>query len=80
MNDGGPAFPVLHSIDQDAMQAHDGSPEHRINHVGFGMSLRDWFAGMALQGLLAHGFESMRRNEVTQVAYEYADAMLEGRP
>lgn len=43
-----------------------------------GMSLRDWFAGMALQGMLAspdtspiHGSDALAR-----FAYQYADAML----
>ena len=42
-NDGGPAFPHLGGID---IQGHTALP-------GRGMSLRDWFAGQALNGLLA---------------------------
>lgn len=40
-----------------------------------GMSLRDWFAGMALQGRLAAG----QRVHVESDAYEDADAMLKAR-
>jgi hypothetical protein len=42
-----------------------------------GMSLRDWFAGQALAGLLAHTGESERNRAVA--AYRYADAMLRAR-
>ena len=41
-----------------------------------GMTLRDWFAGQALAGLLAQaslGFDA------AQAAYEYADEMLAER-
>lgn len=38
-----------------------------------GMGLRDWFAGMAMQGLLA----ADRANFFAKEAYEVADAMME---
>ena len=76
--DGGPAFPIW---TQD-MPIH-GSP---------GMTLHDWFAGMALQGILAtlpdHSIASdeggwkalrMRTTNLSVLAYEYADAMLTQR-
>lgn len=50
-----------------------GSTEHH-----YGMSMRDWFAGMALQGLLA----SMTMDDVVEIdatardAYRYADSMI----
>jgi hypothetical protein len=52
-----------------------------------GMSLRDYFAAKALQGLLAdyevdagegESFEDFAK-EVASVSYEYADAMMEAR-
>lgn len=52
-----------------------------------GMSLRDWFAGQALLGLLADG-ENMRAHQraghdlgewVASSAYHTADAMLKAR-
>jgi uncharacterized protein YodC (DUF2158 family) len=64
IDDGGPAFPVSQF-----------STEH-------GMTLRDWFAGMALQGILAHpGIEpdDANRNGSSELAYEFADAMLKAR-
>ena len=48
--DGGPAFPQPQGKDED------GAPYSAREIPGdSGMSLRDWFAGMALQGLLASG-------------------------
>lgn len=45
-----------------------------------GMSLRDWFAGLALQGICASGPGSQWSNEMlTQEAYHLADAMLAQR-
>ena len=44
-----------------------------------GMSLRDWFAGQALSGMLADndGYSSISKMSAT--AYTIADAMLEAR-
>jgi len=65
-NDGGPAFPR-------------GDPTHGGDH---GMSLRDWFAGQALAGLLANPkldeiapVEEMPKS-IAKCAYEASDAML----
>ena len=45
-----------------------------------GMSLRDWFAGMALQGMLADGDHAEVLNEkMAEFAYHMADAMIEQR-
>jgi hypothetical protein len=66
MKNGGPAFPVKY--------AHGAGYD--------GMSLRDWFAGLALLGLLIdEGIEAGRRESgigaSCRDAYKYADAMLE---
>jgi len=64
INDGGPAFPTV---------ARDGNwqPHHD------GLSLRDYFAAAALQGLMAS------RNFLDEYdgpyVYEIADAMLKAR-
>ena len=60
-NDGGPAFPGerKHQIGND----HDGKPVYSIAQYP-GMSLRDWFAGHALTGVLDVGMhrpEAARR-------------------
>ena len=67
---GGPAFPTDHGW-------YDGEDVWRHNLYG-GMTLRDWFAGQALSGLLA--CSSLVRSEVgtsiTKNAYAYADGMI----
>ena len=82
INDGGPAFPV------PMVPWKDGF----INVECAGMSLRDWFAGQALQGILAGGSgwnsvsAEVMRNEgiwgdvsTTELAYLFADAMIAAR-
>jgi hypothetical protein len=64
--DGGPAFPI-----EDAME-----------NIYSGMSLRDWFAGMALQEcgiIMPAKFEGCTPQEVAAAAYIIADAMLAER-
>jgi hypothetical protein len=70
-NTGGPAFPspgvVLHSGNQQG--AYEG------------MTLRDYFAAKAMQGILASGNlpKSVQYDELASVAYKMADAMLKAR-
>ena len=67
MNDnGGPAFP---------------QPNRSIapEIVGRGMTLRDYFAAKALQGMLADSKLQMSHKNYSNFAYELADAMLESR-
>lgn len=64
-DDGGPAFPSHGSMGE-------------VTHEG--MSLRDWFAGQALAGLLAADVESGWAMEAAaKTAYRYADAMMQAR-
>ena len=45
-----------------------------------GMTLRDYFAAKALQGMLAeNGGGPMRNNTLAEFSYEIADAMLKAR-
>jgi hypothetical protein len=67
---GGPAFPV-----QDVGV-----------HGDFGMSLRDWFAGMALQGWMAnnnlgpiHPAENELHDYIARQSYAIAEAMIKVR-
>jgi hypothetical protein len=70
-NDGGPAFPVLEAI------TNTGS-----TRATPGMTLRDWFAGQALVGLLIDegmGESGNHIDETCRDAYRYADEMLKVR-
>lgn len=49
------------------------------DYIGGGMTLRDWFAGQALMGLLPSKSVVGFPTAYAQVAYEYADAMLAAR-
>jgi hypothetical protein len=55
----------------------DGGPAYPTAARG-GMSLRDWFAGMALQGMLANGIGGSREFYSAN-AYSLADIMLAER-
>jgi hypothetical protein len=45
-----------------------------------GMTLRDWFAGQALTGLIAHpNGPAGQWKDAAEQAYEAADAMIEAR-
>ena len=76
-SDGGPAFPM------PAAQFNRGGTVVRVE-PSWGMSLRDWFAGQALNGLVA-GFPHGQGRQVPPLdqfaaqAYELADEMIEAR-
>jgi hypothetical protein len=59
---------------------NDGGPAFPVYNGSLhdGASLRDWFAGMAMQGLLTHDDEGLIP-ETARDAYRYADAMLKAR-
>lgn len=82
-NDGGQAFPTQRAFDP-------ARPDHEWPGTE-GMSLRDWFAGQALVGLLSGDSEDLfcdietleeavdfktNTNNGAKIAYEYAEAML----
>lgn len=48
-------------------------------HFELGMSLRDWFAGQALAGIVAEHDYSKNWDWAASRAYAYADAMIEER-
>ena len=62
-NNGGPAFPCT-----DAK-----------GFTSEGMSLRDYFAGQALAGMLADETKQGSRGNYAEDAYDIADAMLAER-
>lgn len=68
LDNGGPAFPT-----DDARQIGPSIWHHD------GMSLRDYFAAKALQGLLTNAFNSRPPENIAIWAYRHADAMLAAR-
>ena len=74
--DGGPAFPVPPGSINFTGDSRDG--------VGYeesqpGMTLRDYFAAKALQGLCACPDTLGSYSDFALTSYEYADAMLAER-
>jgi len=69
---GGPAFPRPASEFTGGGTLPDGNDA--IREQG-GMTLRQWYAGQALVGLLAADTGGHTRH-VAQIAFEYADAMV----
>jgi hypothetical protein len=63
------AYPYMHK-----------HPTSGQTEIAEGMDLRDWFAGQALQGLLAAdtGF-TMYSAQIAEIAYKQADEMMKQR-
>ena len=66
-----PAFPIVIDLGDDVKYQT-------------GMTLRDYFAGLAMQGLIASPRGLLGKNEITdvdyaQAAYLIADAMIKAR-
>tara|TARA_R110000868_G_scaffold250357_1_gene506863 strand:+ start:426 stop:629 length:204 start_codon:yes stop_codon:yes gene_type:complete len=53
--------------------------EHLHQPVTTGMTLRDYFAAKALQGILSDSYDYSDRDRIATKAYEFADAMLRAR-
>ena len=87
INDGGQAFPgCVYNLSQ---YGSEQVGEHTFRVPG--MSLRDWFAGMAMQGILATGewdkfpeigsgsIVAAANRRIAKMSLELADAMLAAR-
>ena len=78
-NDGGPAFP------QKRLYRDGQGIDHEIHETG--MTLRDYFAGQALAGIMGPNYDwftsgtetGSRTHEAAFFAYSLADAMLAAR-
>lgn len=70
-SDGGPAFPCD--------ELHDQTPPYRHLLAHQGMTLRDYFAAKAMQGMLADSSFDPPLPKLAEGAYRVADAMLEAR-
>lgn len=84
MDDGGPAFPAKVSVDRNTNKLLP----HQFGNDDFctpGLSLRDYFAAKAMQGMLSTANASCLNGldgyeEITaKAAYTIADAMLNAR-
>lgn len=82
---GGPAFPLLYDpyVDHPAHgRVHRTAVGEEIQE---GMTLRDYFAAKAMQGMIVAGHDSEMRghpdweDEFARIAYRTADAMLKAR-
>lgn len=78
--DGGPAFPRPASVDPTNGTLPDGD---EVIPCQPGMTLRDWFAGQAIAGLISayagEGVALPHATDAARDAYCYADAMLASR-
>lgn len=71
INDGGPVYPTttIASKEGDAIKFN----------VSHGMTLRDYFAGQALAGILASANFGSTKDWIGGKAYEVADSMIAAR-
>ena len=75
INDGGPAFPCMPPKQDIGVGQASGYPDPES-----GMTLRDYFAAAALQGILANSRLSERAPIINvDDAWNYASSMLEER-
>ena len=87
INDGGPAFPIATEHVQTVADKHGNTVAAVSRNLGTypGMSLRDWFAGMAITMVgeqcgndpLMHG--ETPAEKYARQCYKMADAMLAAR-
>lgn len=72
-NDGGPAFPLF----------ADGRAAHHDQSLCYeGMSLRDWYAGLAMSAVLSTKDpkeQTVKAGALARDCYQMATAMLEAR-
>ena len=81
-DNGGSAFPRMTGFDADS-RGYGANTSYKTQVEG-GMSLRDWFAGMALPSVLpersvANMINGAPADTYTKLAYSIADAMLRSR-
>lgn len=68
MNGCEPAFPIVVDDEFD-------SGYHSVVNAN-GLSILDWFAGMALQGIIAGPVDDVTHQEAAEEAFLYARAMI----
>jgi hypothetical protein len=75
INDGGPAFPTGTQCSQNNTTEETTS----YQYLSDGLSLRDYFAAKALQGFCAGAQAGDDIDELPDLVYMLADAMLKAR-
>ena len=74
INDGGPIAPnMTHTV---PVEGHDGAYRSILMHADGGLSKREWFAGMALQGFLVNNGTDTHEGAIIEWSLSTADAML----
>lgn len=87
IDDGGPAFPQHdlsgYGFGPSERGEHGDEPEDfgTRHYTVEGMSLRDWFAGQALNGMISVSVfkDGTKYSTIALSAYEWADAMIAAR-
>lgn len=86
IKDGGPAFPCIRPVMQPSDRVK-GALEMVGEKMHDGLTIRDYFAGQALIGILSGKYGEVQdslsdksyKDAVAKVAYEFSDAMLTSR-
>ena len=79
---GGPAFPSMMDVPGHAIQYQTGEIYQTSSQMTLtfpGMTLRDWFAGMAIGAGISDNVTFELAQRIAVGAYAIADAMLEAR-
>lgn len=76
VNNGGPAFPS--DVPTGEIEMAGGINRDVYRKVS-GMTLRDYFAAKAMQGLLTQDDGSIPNEQLAHIAYSIADAMSKER-
>ena len=84
INDGGPAFPIQAEHIQRVADVQDITSAQVTRNLGYhpGISKREWFAGMAMQGILSNQRSGDQCIAIcghpitSKAAIEIADSML----
>lgn len=66
VNDGGRAFPFAYETES-------------TRHISYGMTLRDYFAARAVQGMCSRDESMFSAMAIAKYGYKIADAMIEAR-
>jgi hypothetical protein len=80
--DGGPAFPSKGKRNRPRSEIYPNATGSEVIEVDYqGMTLRDYFAAKAMQGIMSDPIEVQpyTNDELAQWAYQVADAMLKAR-